>query len=264
MYEPVNGESHSFKAVCRRFESLKKQPAMAPLPGQWYLEAVDLTQLQSPSNTLSFSDTFRPSLAAGWDWQDPFADCSFTLQEGLEIRAANGRDLWHLNLSAPRLLRPAAGDFITQTVCRAVDPGLNHSQKPAIGGLLVWQDKCNFLRLVWGCRGQREITFEGCIDNENVIVGRGLLPKPSLKTSPQVETLSSPPLYLRLTRQGNQIQAFCSADNQQWFTVGQVVFPVSNPLKVGLHAVGWIDRLVYPGSHLEGTAIRFDSFELWG
>lgn len=164
------------------------------------------------------------------------------------MRAANGRDLWYLNLSAPRLLRPVVNDFVVQTICRPAD-----SQQPAIGGLLLWQDEFNFLRLVWGCRGNREVAFDGSIDNRTIIVGRGLLP----------ENHSDCRVFLRLARQENRIQAFCSRDGSQWFSVGQVSFPVTGPLEIGLHAVGWIDRLTYPGSYPTGAAIHFESFCLW-
>ncbi|MEW5958279.1 MAG: tetratricopeptide repeat protein [Chloroflexota bacterium] len=195
MVERVSGDSNDFKAYCHQFESLKEQPALAPLPQQWYLEATDGVQFQPTSETPGFSDSFGQSLGPEWDWQDPFADCSLRVQHGLEIQAANGRDLWHLNLSAPRLLRPAAGDFTIQTVCRAVDSELSRNQKPAMGGLLVWKDQHNFLRLVWGYWGKQEITFEGCIDNENIIVGRGLLPRSSVKALSQTECLSSLPSF---------------------------------------------------------------------
>jgi hypothetical protein len=33
---------------------------------------------------------------------------------------------------------------------------------------------------------------------------------------------------------------------------------------VGLHAIGMIDRTIYPGAYPEGTAIRFECFALWG
>ena len=36
-----------------------------------------------------------------------------------------------------------------------------------------------------------------------------------------------------------------------------------DPLEVGLHATGAIDRTLYPGAYPEGTAIRLKSFELW-
>jgi hypothetical protein len=52
------------------------------------------------------------------------------VRDRLEIHAANGRDLRHINLSAPRLLRPMSGEFAVQTACVPVS-----NEKPAIGGL---------------------------------------------------------------------------------------------------------------------------------
>jgi hypothetical protein len=46
--------------------------------------------------------------------------------------------------------------------------------------------------------------------------------------------------------------------------VGDVEFPVESPLQVGLHAIGNIDRTVYHGAYPDGTAIRFESFTIWG
>ena len=59
------------------------------------------------------------------------------------------------------------------------------------------------------------------------------------------------------------MQGFCSADGEQWYSVGYVSFPVTDPLQVGMHAIGNIDRIIYPGAYPEGTAIRFESFQLW-
>jgi hypothetical protein len=42
-----------------------------------------------------------------------------------------------------------------------------------------------------------------------------------------------------------------------------VALPVEDPLQVGLHAIGDIDRSVYHGAYPDGTAIRFESFQLW-
>ena len=59
-----------------------------------------------------------------------------------------------------------------------------------------------------------------------------------------------------------RVDALCSADGQSWFTVGQVEFSVDDPVDVGLHAIGQIDRLIYPSAYPEGTAIRFESFDM--
>lgn len=76
--------------------------------------------------------------------------------------------------------------------------------------------------------------------------------------------LPSERVYLRLERLGSKVNALYSADGVKWFTVGHVDFPFEDPVEVGLHAIGNIDRLVYHGAFPEGTAIRFESFDVWG
>ena len=76
--------------------------------------------------------------------------------------------------------------------------------------------------------------------------------------------MASGRVFLRLERVGERVDALCSADGERWFTVGHVAFPVEDPVRVGLHAIGNIDRSVYHGAYPDGTAIRFESFQLWG
>jgi hypothetical protein len=149
-----------------------------------------------------------------------------------------------MNLSAPRWLRPIAGEFAAQTVCLPAGP-----DRPGIGGLLLWQDGENFLRLDRGRAGPHEIWFHGAIDGDDVILGRG--------------RLSGERVALRLERHGDRVRALCSADGERWFTVGQVELLLADALQIGLHAIGWIDRTIYHGAYPEGTAIRFECFELW-
>jgi hypothetical protein len=179
-----------------------------------------------------------------WTWHDPFGDCSFAVQMGLRIAAANGRDLWHANLSAPRLLRPApAGDFAVQAVC-----GPASDEKPAIGGLLLWQDKEHYLVLEWGHWGAADIAFRGCLDNEDRFLGRGRL------VGEQV--------WLRLERQGSSVRALCSMEGTAWFTAGDVEFPAREREQVGVHAIGMIDRTIYHGAYPQGSAICFTAFAM--
>jgi regulation of enolase protein 1 (concanavalin A-like superfamily) len=241
-FEEACQDAGAFRAFCRRFQ--EGHPEIGDLPFvQWRLEPAQPHDL--PRCLLH--DKFLGPPAPDWAWQDPFADCSFALQTGLEIQAANGRDLWMVNLSAPRLLRPASGDWAIQTTCLPVS-----NEKPAIGGLLLWKDKRNYLRLARGKSGRYEIAFMGCLENKEVI-GRGCL---SFGAAGRV--------WLRLERIGGQVSALCSADGERWFGVGQVAFPVEEPLQVGVYAVGNIDRTVYHGAYPEGTAIRFETFQMWG
>ena len=58
------------------------------------------------------------------------------------------------------------------------------------------------------------------------------------------------------------MKALCSAEGERWLTAGQVEFPAEDPVEIGLHAIGMIDRIIYPGAYPEGTAIRFEAFQL--
>ena len=238
--EEACDDPQAFREFCRRFR--REHPeSFHPLFTKWHLEtgeAFDFPQVL-------FQENFGGNFSSDWRWIDPFGDCSFDVRDGLEIRASNGRDLWYLNLSAPRILRLVCGDFIAQTVCLPISNG-----KPAIGGILLWKDEGNFLRLDTGTRGRYEISFSGCIGNEDIIIGRGRLP--------------SERVSLRLERLGDHVRALCSPDGEEWFTVGDVDFQVEDPIEIGLHAIGAIDRTIYHGAYPKGTAIRFESFRLWG
>jgi tetratricopeptide (TPR) repeat protein len=227
-----------------------------PVSASWYLDPAESPEdFGSPISDFGFgaedSENLESRIQIGeWGWEDPFGDGSFRVENGLELHAANARDLWHVNLSAPRLLRPAPqkGDWAIQTIC-----GPAQDDRPAIGGLVLWKDKENYLRLDRGTRSTRGISFQGCLANQDVIVGRGRL-----------ELDGSGRAFLRLERTDYRVRALCSADGEQWFSVGHVGFPIEGPLQVGLHAIGMIDRTIYHGAYPDGTAIRFESFALLG
>ncbi len=236
-------ETHAdFCALCRPYQEqyLQLRDSRYAQFVQWHLKPVDVEM--DPGGQAP--DLFPQS--SDWTWIDPFGDCSYRVQDGLEIHAANGRDMWHLNWSAPRWLRRASGDLCVQTVCVPA-----REDRPTIGGLLLWQDEKNYLRLDRGVFGAHEITLMGCVENEDVVIGRGRLHDASER------------IYLRLERAGNRAHAFCSVDGEQWYTVGQVTFPAQDRLEAGVHAIGAVDRTIYRGAYSKGTAIRFESFQVW-
>lgn len=210
----------------------------------WYLEPVDQVPMDQ---TLRHHEVFLEPLTLDWEWEDPLGGCSYELRKGLVIQAANERNLYFTNRSAPRLLRktPIRGDFTIQAACR-----LASKSKPAIGGLLVWLSGKYWFCLEKGSRGAFDLTLRGFLNNNDVIFGRG-----ELKASPT---------YLRLERRGQWLAATCSGDGQNWWSAGGCELSTGEDLYVGLHAVGHINRLVYPGTYRNGTAIRFDEFWLWG
>jgi hypothetical protein len=258
--EEAHEDSEAFRAFCRRFREEHPEAGDSPFT-QWFLEPGTVRAVRGPPLQL---DEFVVPLSSDWVWQDPFGDCTFTVHNGLEIHAANGRNLWYLNLSAPRMLQQVSGDWAVQTVC-----GPASEEKPAVGGLVLWKDKENYLRLDRGTIGEHEILFAGCLENRDVAIGRGRLPFEE-SASQQVSKSANRPIgqpssrvFLRLERVGDRVDALCSADGENWFTVGGVAFPVEDPVQVGLHAIGSIDRATYRGAHPDGTAIRFESFQLW-
>ena len=68
---------------------------------------------------------------------------------------------------------------------------------------------------------------------------------------------------LRLEVDGDRVEAFCTLDGEQWYSVGHTTFPMDDTVQVGVHAIGMIDRTIYHGAYPEGTAIRFTDFRMW-
>lgn len=227
-------ELEEFRSLCERLRVEVPRTEYANLV-QWFLTAA------KPDARLALSPGHADRLiGADWQWIDPFDDCSYELDDGLTIRAANCRDLWHINWSAPRYVRPIVGDCAAQTVCAAA-----HPERPAIGGLLLWQDEHNFLRLTRNAFGPGTVAFLGALAQKDVVIGLGHLPGDAI--------------HLRLERQGGQVRALCSPDGVEWYSVGQADFP-SGDAQVGLHAIGNIDRCAFPGAHAAGSAMRFWGF----
>ena len=123
------------------------------------------------------------------------------------------------------------------------------TDRPGIGGILLWQNAHNFLRVCIGVRAQDEMSLEGCIDDKDVVIGRG--------------RLVGEPVTLRMERIGGRVRALCSTDGVTWYSVGEVEFPPVEHEDVGLVAIGFPDRTIYHAPYADGTAIRFTDFRLW-
>ena len=170
----------------------------------------------------------------------------------IEICAANGRDLDGLNLSAPRLMREISGDFAVEVCVSSAS-----DDKPMMGGLLVWKDKDNFLRFEKGVHGQDEVRLHGYVDGKHQVAGRGLLCRGSASVPARDEWI-----YLRLEREGEQFSAYCSVGGEEWLTCGKLTLSLEDPIQIGIHAIGMIDRTIYCGAYKEGTATVFRGFRL--
>jgi tetratricopeptide (TPR) repeat protein/regulation of enolase protein 1 (concanavalin A-like superfamily) len=233
-----------FMQFCRSFKE-RYADATREFPlRQWYLEPPEPA---ASFSRLSFADEFeKEEMDSSWVWIDEFGDCACKISEanGLEIHAANRRDLLELNLSAPRFMREISGDFAVEACISATT-----DEKPQIGGLLVWKDRDNFLRFDKGVYGQHEIRLHVCKDGQQQKIGRGFLMREEI--------------HLRLERIDNLFSAYCSADGQNWLTCGKLTMPMDNPVQIGIHAIGTIERTIHCGSFKDGTATLFRRFRVW-
>jgi tetratricopeptide (TPR) repeat protein len=232
-----------FCAYVERIRQAHPELSGAPF-SQWHLVPGEV----DPAETEPICrDDFQDTLAEFWKWVDSFGDCCYRVDGALTIQAANERNLYHINRSAPRLVcrEPLDEDFSIQATCQAPAGDV-----PAIGGLLLWQDEVNWFCLEAGARGRGELLFRGFKDNQDLVFGRGIL--------------DSTTVHLRVERRGERISAFCSLDGESWHFAGSTVLSSDAPVYAGLHANGHINRMIYPGAYPEGTAIRFRDFRLWG
>jgi adenylate cyclase len=229
--EELSPNAGEFRAFCNRLR--RERPELGSALAQWYLEPAEPRRC----HRLIVSDLFTTGLAPDWEWLDPPGDAALSTGKGLEIEAPADRGLWGPILNAPRLLRWASGHFAVETVCTRAS-----SEKPPAGGLLLWKDAGNFLRLEWGPQGAHEIALEQSAEGQHTIAGRGRLP--------------SAAVHLRLERLGQDVRALCSADGRAWFRVAQVAFSVEDPVQVGLLAG-------VASNPARRTAMRFKSFRVW-
>jgi DNA-binding SARP family transcriptional activator/class 3 adenylate cyclase/tetratricopeptide (TPR) repeat protein len=228
-----------FRAFCRSYQEEHPDALQSPFR-TWYLESSAIGAFTKEIIHESFV-----SPVAVWRWEDPFEDCGYrTGSEGLEIRASNGRDLWHLNTGAPRLMRGVTGRFAVQAVCRPSLPDI-----PALGGICIWQDEDHFFHVEKGSLGKEDLTFKGCVGSRAMIFGRG--------------RLQSDVTWLRMERDEGVIRALCSPDGKEWLSLGEIRIDLPEALETGIYCSGWIDRSYYHGAFPEGAAIRFDSFQLF-
>lgn len=174
------------------------------------------------------------------DWGlaiNPDKDCKFTPESRnltIELPA-----VWHdmggalHKFNAPRVMREVDGDFVlTVKVNGDFKPGTRSTNPKSVpyvsGGILLWSDSANFIRLERGTmrRGNRInniVTFEeweggysGAVHNEGFRPGD---------------------CYLRLERRGSRIFGAISSDGKNWKGVKPIDTVWPSKLKVGLMAI---------------------------
>ncbi len=238
--ESASGSTGAFEAFCSKWKERVPPAAL----DQWSLEPAATTAAGRP---LAGGGGFGAEPEGPWTWTDPLGGSTRRADGGLRVQAANGRGLWESNLSAPRLLRLVEGECAWQAVCEAEGRG-----RPAIGGLVLWRSGEDFVSVTWGFGGPGGVVLRGYVRGERLVVGRGWLPDAEAQ------------IHLRMECRGGRVRALCSPDGERWYQVGETDWDMDAPFQIGMHVIGDIDRLVYPGSFVDGTAIVFRDVRVWG
>lgn len=129
----------AFSAACGS-EPEPKKVVTKSTPPPILPEAV---KVEKPVN-VSFS-TYSTDWPVGWQWIDPAEKDAPTpkdVKKGvLRVRIPTGKDMYGDNLTAPRYLKPIAGDFQLETRVRLM-PKENYQG----AGLLIYADDSRYLR----------------------------------------------------------------------------------------------------------------------
>lgn len=191
---------------------------------------------------------------AGWGLAiDPDKDCKFTpgpRSMTLDVPAAIhdfGGALRRFN--APRVLREIDGDFVLSVkVSGEFKPGPKSTNPKSVpflaGGILVWSDSDNFIRLERAAmnRGGRLLPTVGFEEWEGGYAG-----------AVHNEAFQEGTCYLRLERKGSRIFGAISRDGSQWKILKPIDTVWPSKLKVGLMAVSTSN---------EPFSVKFEEFEL--
>ncbi len=190
----------------------------------------------------------------GWgQLVNPDGDCTLdTDQDSLVINVpAKAHDLSvELNrLNAPRMLQEVEGDFSIQVkVCGVLHPTTAGSIAGRLpyqsGGLLVWSDNRNYLRLE-----RAGLAQDGSI---HAITAFEVREKGELGAA-RVSEVADADTYLRLERRGNRFLGFVSSDGRQWTSLEPLEAEFPARVRIGVAVVNATQQPV---------TVRFESLML--
>ena len=192
----------------------------------------------------------------GWgQTYDPDHDCTFSTVDrpkSLSILVPPtphdlSAELGQVN--APRVLQEMEGDFSVQVkVCGAINPVAPGNVPGRVsfqsGGLLLWSDRINYIRL------------------ERAAINQGGATRPyaSLEmrengqfAPPQSVALMDQDTYVRLERRGNQVIGSFSSDGQQWNQLQPLNVTLPAKVRVGVAVVN---------AAQQPLTVRFEEFRI--
>jgi len=157
---------------------------------------------------------------SGWEWVNPAVDCTYSISgKGIEIVVPSNHDILRDKLDGPRILREICGDFIAEAHIQDGSSGKKH------GGLFIWKDKNNYIRLEIPSKGDYEGTvYMGANVSGNFI-------------HPGIHSFRDDKAWLRIERRGDRFTGYFSKDGENWYVCGWLDMPVEKTIKVGIHAL---------------------------
>jgi regulation of enolase protein 1 (concanavalin A-like superfamily) len=175
---------------------------------------------------------------AGWGkLVDPDGDCNVSA-EGKALLMNIPGTLHDLNAdidkyNAPRVLREVDGDFAIQVkVVGDFKPGTKALREKSLpyngGGLFVWRDSDNFIRLERGAVVNKGKVGTFAIFEEREGGSRG---------AQHNGQLTPGTAYLKIERRGSRIYGFTSKDGKHWAQLKPIDTVWPSELKVGINAI---------------------------
>lgn len=193
---------------------------------------------------------------AGWDQiADPDGDCQFISTIRLTVPETNHDLHPQRGMNAPRLLKKVAGDFTAQVkVTSDFTPGVSSTGqgRPFNGaGLLVWENKDNFLRLERNAYWVADQLF--CYPPLIEYWRNGQYAGVNAQSRPAHEFFQGRSTWLKLQRQENRIIASFSHDGKEWTVAKEFDVQFGYEVSVGIAALNTSD---------DAFTVEFESFKL--
>ena len=202
---------------------------------QLFLEYAEFDDLEF----IEFSNKFtQEEIDVGWEWIDPKGKNKYKIEKNkyLQIDVTRRYDLWGgYNYDAPRLLRQISSDFVIETKILGGDNGIKY------GGLLIWKDKNNFIRLELPAFYWADTIYYAANLNGKFI-------------HPGVHPLVTKEAWLRIERKCDRFTGYVSTDKKNWYRCGWLDMPAEDPIKIGIYAIN---------PTLSTISTRFEYFKIY-
>lgn len=193
------GYSDAFRQICERLEQEFGESLRKKGISQLSLKPLE-------TGITRLADESQEFASVSWEWLDPEGASSYSIcDDYIEIKPAASSSLGDGN-SAPRLYKAVSGSFTIEAFISRKD-----------GGIFIFGGK----DIITLQRDVGDIHFRNSTDH----VSRGMI--------------NSKSAIIRLERDGDTIHAYCSGDGEKWYSCGQTISEMDDPVQVGVFAASY-------------------------